>query len=188
MPSKCIEAAELGELAGNAAHVELRLGSEDLIRLADFLVRDDGDDERAPILTAAIDFGEGPEGFPCLRLTISGELKLRCQRCLRSLAWPVAMTSRLTVLQADAQAGQLAAPFDSVVTENGSLRLEIVVEDEVLAALPMAPMHGSRAARGEAGAPMENLAGLNPRKQAAHTHRPFAALASMVDGGDTKEQ
>ena len=120
-------------------------------------------------------FGQGPEGFPQVGLRISGGLQLQCQRCLGPVAWPVDLDVTLTVLSRDAQASELSDPFDSVVLDEGELDLLAVIEDELLAILPLAPMHRDeeqcRAAASGSGA-MENG---SPDRQ-----RPFVDLAALL--------
>jgi uncharacterized protein len=178
MLSKWIGTAELKELAGQGARLELSLNVEDLTRLAEFVVKP-GDGRQAPgQLAARIRFENGSEGYPRMRISVTGSLILRCQRCLRPVEWSVHVRTRLTVLGSDAQATQLAEPFDSIVMSADGLRLAAVIEDEILAALPMAPVHEPGVDCVEAGAPNVEL-----QSKAEQTYRPFAGLATRVAGG-----
>ena len=172
-----IEAAELGQLAGAGGRLEIHLGVDDLGRLADLVV-ENGDAGGGPkIIDVNADFDQGPEGYPRMRLAIKGTLHLRCQRCLHAVTFGIDLTTRLTVVGEDEQAELLAKPFDSVVMEAGALNLATVVEDEILAALPMAPVHEGEEACTETGAHQVNFE--NGTEQ---TYRPFESLATMVAG------
>lgn len=182
MPSKRIEAAELKELAGAGARMELRLNSGDLARVAELVASDQPDQASPDALAAVVDFDTGHERFPRLRIAVAGNLNLRCQRCLRPVAWPLELTTRLTVLDDEGQAGRLAEPFDSIVMEDGALTLDAVIEDEILAALPMAPMHEAGDHCHEAGEPATDL-----NNETGQRYRPFAALATMVGGDEGRK-
>ncbi|MFW2405559.1 MAG: YceD family protein [Gammaproteobacteria bacterium] len=171
-----IEAAELGELAAAGERLEIRLGVEDLPRLAGLIAGNQEDDK---ILAVTAGFDAGPEGYPRMRLTVDGHLHLRCQRCLSAVPCSVALTTRLTVVDNDEQAELLADPFDSVVMEAGVLDLATVTEDETLAALPMAPVHESEQECVDLGAELTDFE--NTTEQ---TYRPFESLATMVAGDD----
>jgi uncharacterized protein len=175
MPGTRIEAAELREMAGSGARLTVRPGRADLGRLAKLLAAEDDDGGRIEI-DASIRIDAGSEGYPQLTLEIDGRLGLRCQRCLRAVAYPLRVRSRLTVLPADILARQLAQPFDAIVMEDDRLDLEKVVEDEILSALPMAPAHepGAKCEQAVPDAIIET--------EAEQTHRPFAELAALVGG------
>jgi len=175
MPGTRIEPAELREMAGSGARLTVRPGRAELGRLAKLLAADDDDGGQFEV-EASIRIDAGSEGYPQLTLEISGRLGLRCQRCLRSVAYPLQVRSRLTVLSEDVLARQLAQPFDAIVMEDGGLELEKVVEDEILSALPMAPAH-------EPGASCEQaVPDAIIETEAGQTHRPFAELATLVGG------
>jgi len=175
MPGTRIEAAELRELAGSGARLTVRPGRDDLGRLVKLLAAEDDVGGRFEV-DASVRIDAGSEGYPQLTVKIGGRLGLRCQRCLRAVAYPLGITSRLTVLPEDALARQLAQPFDAIVLEDGGLELEKVVEDEILSALPMAPAH-------EPGAECEQaVPNAITETEAGQTHRPFAELAALVGG------
>jgi uncharacterized protein len=110
-------------------------------------------------------------GRPCLLVEASGPASLVCQRCLGALAFTVDLRVELELAQSERE---IAAADDDVdrVLATRSMDVAALVEDEVLLALPMAPMH-DRCAPG-AGAGETIRAG------------PFAAPASLrrSGGGD----
>lgn len=184
MLSKRIEAAELKELAASGARLGMRLGIEQLPRLAELLEVEQPSETGRALVCADVGFATGTEGFPQLTISARGNLSLRCQRCLRPVAWPLRLTTSLTVLRGDEQAEQLAEPFDSIVMAADGLALDGMIEDEILTALPMAPLHGPEDDCVEAHA---RIVDLKSEQEAGQTHRPFAALATMVGGGDRKD-
>jgi uncharacterized protein len=100
---------------------------------------------------------------------------LECQRCLQPLGWELRIESRLTVLTEEGQAARLSDPFDSVLMDGDGLDLLAIIEDEILAALPMAPVHesGSECAKREKTGKSSDIG-------AAKTIRPFENLASLM--------
>ena len=65
-----------------------------------------------------------------------------CQRCLGEVSLPVTSRFQLGLVFDDDQARQLPKRLEPVeLDENGQLDLWVVMEDEVLLALPAFPMH-----------------------------------------------
>lgn len=146
--------------ARNAAVVKGRLGMESLPRLA-----------QSGCSGSAVDYilsGEVNErGKPGLKLIVDGCLRLQCQRCLGSLEWPVHLEAQLEFAASEAE---IAAADDDIerVVAGREMSVAVLVEDEVLLALPMVPKHEqcSTAAESEANAKpsaFEVLAALKKR-------------------------
>ena len=197
MPSKRIDVAErrldiegLRELAAAGAVIEPQLDVRRFPRLAELFspsaeTVDAGIDEGSEDVWSGIEAGvgieRGTEGIARLRINVTGQLPLRCQRCLQTMVLPLQLSTRLTVVSDDREAEKLTEPFDSVILEDGELRLETVVEDEILAALPMAPAHESGEDCVSAGAPIAES-----ENETEQTYRPFASLATLV--GDEQDE
>jgi uncharacterized protein len=197
MPSKRIDVAErrldiegLRELAAAGAVIEPQLDVRRFPRLAKLFspsaeTVDAGIDEGSEDVWSGIEAGvgieRGTEGIARLRINVTGQLPLRCQRCLQTMVLPLQLSTRLTVVSDDREAEKLTEPFDSVILEDGELRLETVVEDEILAALPMAPAHEPGEDCVSAGAPIAES-----ENETEQTYRPFASLATLV--GDEQDE
>lgn len=181
MLAQRIEAARLREYAAQAAHGTLKLNAADMPRLRELLASD------SPFeLELRVDFSLDPEDRPRLSMQLSGEIVLVCQRCLEPLNWPVALSASLTVVDDEMVAAELAEPFDSVALFDGVLSLPTAIEDELLAAVPLAPMHDvADGCQPAAAAKWVDQAKEPP------ANRPFAALGSMLaagqDGRDDQE-
>ncbi|HEX7971143.1 MAG TPA: YceD family protein [Thiobacillus sp.] len=81
-------------------------------------------------------------GSLSLRLTVSGELGLTCQRCLGDLPYAVEVERTLYLARNEAEMERLDALPDSDAIQAGeTLGLVELIEDEVLLSLPLAPMH-----------------------------------------------
>jgi uncharacterized protein len=185
MLSSRIEMGELAELAARRVSRTVRVDPRDLPRLSQLAV-DPGDgcsgdasDDSASSLTADVRFEDGPEGLPRMRLKITGDVDLVCQRCLQSFAWPVEIESVLTVLWDEGQTNQVEDPFDTVLVNIDGMNIEVVIEDEILAALPMAPVHASGRDCADFG-----KAGIETQIDTLQMSRPFEGLASLIGRTD----
>lgn len=107
-------------------------------------------------------------GRPGLRIQVSGELRLTCQRCLGQLIYPLKVD--VVVLLARSEVELEARPVEpdgpDWVVAGKEMSVEALLEDEILLALPVAPRHqscsGSENRLGEAAA------------------SPFAGLRSLL--------
>jgi len=125
------------------------------------------------------------------RLTVDGEveatLPLTCQRCLQSMAWPVAAVVGITVVETERAFDRLEATREPLLLMDGRQRLSDVVEEELLLAMPLVPMHvGSDrcAIHGVIEADDQDAevpAPVGATPSGAHRQRPnpFAVLASL---------
>ena len=181
MLSDCIDTVELRVLASGNKRRRTRVDASSLVlefeRLAAIIAGDSGNSGEPSVgLTIDVRFDNGSEGLPCVDIKLYGQLNLACQRCLRPYGFPVNLESRLTILSSDAQSSQIAEPFDSVVMTTEGLNLATVIEDEILSALPMAPIHESIAeCTGIGDARYET------KNESGKPNRPFANLASIMD-------
>lgn len=130
------------------------------------------------VLTVVLRGWRDDEGKSWLGLRIRGDVLTSCQRCLESVTLPLRIDSRLQLIASgeawpdddladDAVAGAMDATVDAMVDAieaDQALDVLALVEDEVLLALPTAPLHTQcelPAATGRAAA------------------SPFAALAAL---------
>jgi uncharacterized protein len=160
-----IGSAEIAELAGRHAEQQLAWRVADLDRLAAV-----ADGARSGELTVLAAFRPAAEGLARLDLSIHGTLVLTCQRCLGDLVWPVDLSAEFCIVASDDDAGRLREPIDAVAPGPEGLSLAELTEDEVLAALPLAPMHAAGAGC-TAGEPASVPDGPN---------RPLAGLAALL--------
>jgi uncharacterized protein len=110
------------------------------------------------------------QGRPVLRLNVDGVLQLTCQRCLGALEFPLQLevALRLAATQAEMDAEPLEADGPESIVAGKEMRVQALVEDEVLLAMPVAPRHQTCAG---------NAAGAEDGKQT-----PFAGLRGLIGG------
>lgn len=190
--------AQLRELAGRERQFAVRLGRDDLPRLSDSGLGAEpesgavkaGDATAGTALDVKLRVANGAYGFPELVGNVEGSVVLACQRCLGSLAWPVDIAFRLNVVTAEDELDELAERFDALVAGEQGIALRDVVEDEVLASLPLAPAHASvakcapDAVMPELLADVGQAAAAGGENVAERSTRPFANLQALLDGAD----
>lgn len=87
-------------------------------------------------------FRRGDKGCLCVEGLIQGELRLVCQRCLESLPWLAHCEVRLGLIPTATAQESLEPGYEPLVAhEDGPLPLTPLIEDELILALPIAPMH-----------------------------------------------
>ena len=108
---------------------------------------------------------------PCAELRIDAELPLECQRSLQRFLFPVHLVQRLGLIRDEADEAALPAGYEALlVPEDGMMRLQDLVEDELVLAVPAVPVNPeSDAVERDWPIPEEELAQANP----------FAGLASL---------
>lgn len=108
-----------------------------LPRLSDLLADDEG------TLAWSVAGTCDAEHRPFLVLEVSGELHLKCQRCLAALAFQMKIRSNLQLVVPGAAwpdeglEDDRADPIEALEEQS----LQSLIEDEVLLALPIAPRH-----------------------------------------------
>ena len=109
-------------------------------------------------------------GRPTLHLEISGLLRLRCQRCMGPLRYPLYLANTLLLMRADEPLPEETDALDApdCVVAGMAMDAATLVEDEILLDLPFAPRHplGACDVNDDAGR----------SKRAAS---PFAGLAAL---------
>ncbi len=85
-------------------------------------------------------------GRPALAISITGDVRLECQRCLAPFEFPVAQRTVTVLARSESEADTLDAESDDeVLVADHPLEPVALVEDELLLTLPFAPMHAEGA-------------------------------------------
>ncbi|MSR08014.1 MAG: hypothetical protein EXR82_00530 [Gammaproteobacteria bacterium] len=172
-----IGSAELKDLVAGGSTLDLVFPVASLARLA--ALSPSAGHETS--LRASLTFQSGSAGHlqvdsqvqPQVQLRVAGAVDLACQRCLQPLVLPVAIEVLLTMVRSEEKAAELVDAFDTVLLEDGELAPAQVVEDEVLAWLPLAPKHSD-----------ETSCGRDAGLISGEMHRPLAGLADLLGRGD----
>jgi len=102
------------------------------------------------------------------RVALNGTLSLTCQRCMKPMQWPLSTQSSAVLVGAEQEADGVPAETETVLAPEGRIRLIDLIEEELLLALPLVPMH-------------EGEAGEDATVDAAQpVQRPFAQLGELL--------
>lgn len=153
-------AREGGNLRGT-----IRISS--LLRLVDCLASQEG--EIFYRLEGMVD----QDGHPILHLFVSGTLVVQCQRCLEAMELPVDLQSGFRLVASERDLGPVEEEPEewTAWVADPNLDVEALVEDELLLAMPFAPVHPDTAC-----SPRLAFQDLDPPDGG-----PFAVLALLKD-------
>ena len=141
--------------------LEGTLAVSSLERLHDLLAEISGE------LSFRIEGFKGKRGEPMLNLTVSGEIPLACQRCLKAIQFDLDVDNLLEIIPegADMSQDELEDDTRDFLSVAGELFVAEFVEDEILLSLPVAPRH--------------EKCGLPGAANAGERVNPFAVLAGL---------
>lgn len=151
-------------LADEGARLAGELALGDFSRLRE-LIRPGSDQE--PVAIELV-FEHTVQGMRLMRGRLRARLYMTCQRCLE----PVVVTLEAKPFAELLRPGEASAGADGdaeALVIEGPLLLSELVEDELLLAMPMVPMHGE----GECSAPGTTVRVVRAQEQKP---KPFAAL------------
>lgn len=105
----------------------------DLVRLSEFLLSDQAK------ITVEFGFNQSDYDTPIVQGRLKANLAVECQRCLEAMEIPLQFDFNLLV---DADDDIVAeSSLDTVYSEDGTIDLFEVVEDEIILGLPLVTMH-----------------------------------------------
>jgi uncharacterized protein len=129
------------EFARNGLKISGEVKVAELPRMLDMLEYPPG------ILSYTVQGGVDKQGTHFLGVNVVGQCRLRCQRCLSGMDYPVRLDTRLLLrdqssLDAldDDVAGGEEEEFDSILADM-HLNVLDMLEEEILLSLPIAPKH-----------------------------------------------
>ena len=142
------------------ARTEAQLAGKSLPRL-----RAESTQALKPV-TVQVKAAKSPRGRPGMRLALQGSIRMICQRCLKSMDVALAATAAIewVASEAELEAADLDDEWDAML-EQESVDLLPLLEDELLLAVPFAPLHDDCKAAGA--------------MEAGEKVSPFAALAAL---------
>ncbi len=162
------KSADPFELARQGSLLEGSPAPADMARLAPSLAADGGEVE------ARLACNRDAAGQAFVAGHVAARLPLVCQRCLEPVAVDVEADFRLALVESESEIARLGEEYEPLMVEGRSVRPLDIVEDELILALPLAPMHaepcGTRVREHEG----EKASG------EAETRKPFADLADLM--------
>ncbi|MBS0375091.1 MAG: DUF177 domain-containing protein [Proteobacteria bacterium] len=166
---------DVGPLAAHGTQLERDFPVETFARLRESLSRPGG--------RAVAQFRFHTAGaYPALEGSVRARAWLTCQRCLQEFEATLESPVRVAFVGRDAESSRVPDEYDAVTAPGGRIGLSEFVEEELLLALPLVPMHPtpadcalSLAAEGEAEAPRTPA-----RPVSRPVTRPFADLRELM--------
>jgi uncharacterized protein len=125
-----------------------------------------------------LSFGRNADHFRVIRGHVRAELVLVCQRCVRPMEFLVDSDIMLGLVATEDEAQRLPERYEPLICATPTLDLHTVIEDELLLALPIVPMHPESvcATRAAPGATVTAAS----RDESDERRRPFAGLAELL--------
>lgn len=121
----------------------------------------------------AVSFSLDAHGNICADLAVSGELMLICQRSLAPYQQAINSRSMLGIVSDERALEALPADYEPLLAEQGRVRIEDLVAEEVLLSLPLVP-------HAPDSSPIGDDIGSQPGPATIETHKPFADLADLA--------
>jgi uncharacterized protein len=125
---------EVAALAADNAVLETEIALADLERIRPLLRGDAG------MARGQFRFHR-ESAFAVAEGHVSATLTLTCQRCLGEMTLPVDADSRLAFVDSATASAEVTGSREPVIAQNGQVSLATLIEEELLLALPLAPMH-----------------------------------------------
>ncbi len=157
-------------LADGRVSLEFTIAIADFPRLRPQLVRADG------CATGCVRFGR-ERGVPVADVEISAQAELTCQRCLAPLACPVKSGGRVALVADAGEADRAPEGLETILAPDHRISVRDLVEEELLLALPIVPLHGAAECTAPEPAPTVKPA-VEPA--AEPRHRPFERLDELL--------
>ena len=112
------------------------------------------------------------DGHPFMALHVETVLALKCQRCLEPFLMRIESDQRIVAVETEALAREVPEGLEPVVSQDGTIDLIAVVEDEILLAIPMHPKHTVRDC---------NVTLATPESIQEERQTPFAGLDKLLE-------
>ncbi len=158
------------DLAGRAAAIERSLELRQLTRIAD------AGGQKGTRVQAHLQFGFF-EGRTTVDIALEGVVVLACQRCLKPCECSLSETEQVIVVAADTD--EVAGGYEPFVGDAESLSLAALIEEQVLLALPLVPMHDDEA-ECRKSASGKRVAKVEAEAVRDDVQRPFANLRDLL--------
>ncbi|MTZ12438.1 metal-binding protein [Pseudomonas sp. JL972] len=156
------------KLADRAASLQGELNLSQLQRLAESLEDDQG------VVRASFAFGRDEQRTVVIHSQLDVDVKMICQRCLEPVVLPIHSECDYAVVNEGASSQHLPKGYDVLEVGEDPLDLLALVEDELLLALPIVPLHDPEICQPPVG-PDEP----EPSEDEVTRSNPFSVLAQL---------
>lgn len=123
-------------LAERRAHIEGILALAEMPRLTSLLCKPEGD------VSVVLDFGVDAQGLRYVKGVAEVAVTLTCQRCMQPFNYQLKSEVLLSPVSNETAAGELPSDYEPVmVSAEGLVTLNDMVEDDLILALPLVTAH-----------------------------------------------
>lgn len=88
-----------------------------------------------------LEFSRDDQGNTVIRGSVETTLDMLCQRCFKSMSFDLSGNISLQVVATIEASRECPDQFEPLLLEQDEVRLDELVEDEILLALPLSPLH-----------------------------------------------
>ena len=156
------------KFADRAASLQGELQLSELKRLVDPLENDKG------VVRASFEFGRDEQRTVVIHSELDVEVTMICQRCLEPVVLPIHSECVYAVVNEGANTEHLPKGYDVLEVGEDPLDLLALVEEELLLALPIVPLHDIDICQPPAGADEAE-----PSEDEVTRSNPFSVLAQL---------
>lgn len=114
-------------------------------------------------------------GLAAADLSVGGIAALTCQRCLGVVAEQVSSVASIALIADERQLARVPEHLEPVLASGGRIRPAELIEEELLLALPIVPLHGATSECARASGPAD----ADRDRPQPTTQRPFAQLGEL---------
>jgi uncharacterized protein len=122
-------------------------------------------------------------GFAVADVQVTADVSLVCQRCLKPMVMYIEAGSRVFLPHSEAAAERVPDDAELMIAPDGRLKMSELIEEDLLLALPFAPLHPEDARCGQRDEPAPSPDGTDDE----NVQRPFAALGDLM-GRTTRDE
>ena len=159
---------DIDRLADGEADIDFAVPLAELPRLRSKLANVEG------MVSGRVHFTR-EAGFVVADLSMSGAANLTCQRCLQAMTEPVKSSVRVALITAEADASRVPEHLEPVLAAGGRTTIGDLIEEELLLALPIVPLH----VQPEDCAVADESAAVSTTEPQETTQKPFAQLGEL---------
>lgn len=135
MSGRLPQSVQPDRLAERGETLRGTLALKGMARLAEFLHDTDGE------VAVELEFGIDTQDLKFVRGHAHTSLHLICQRCLRSMSYPVDIDISLGLAHSEREAERLPETYEPLILDEPSIQVKGIIEDELMLALPIVPAH-----------------------------------------------
>lgn len=147
-------------------------------RLLDALTRSDTQAQ------VELRFGRDSSGRAEVRGSVQATLSLTCQRCMHPVEIELDLPVLLGIVESEVEAEQLPESHEPLLVDEEPIRLQDLIEDELILGLPLVALHPQGSAHCGERYPVAPGDDTQSEQSAADDNNPFSVLVAIKKHGD----